>query len=177
MVGTVSGNTQVLTCYSIPERASDIRPDLLSHVLKNHVQGFITGLQKAVLTPVVQRLVSHIPGISNVPPVCQSSVLALSVSSLALLEDLPPRVWLRKGEVEKSETLETSVKDILRALDYVRHTHSASRPHTCSLLRALREIKVEIEDGLQKADLPETTVGYMEKQRAKLGTLTFPTPY
>jgi hypothetical protein len=110
------------------------------------------------------------------PSLCQSTLLALLVSALAPLKDLSPQVWLREGEVEKSETWNTSILEIARILESIQSTPFPPKPHNCNISNGLQSLTSCIATGLQSpVTLPKATLGYMDMQRAKLGNLTFPT--
>ena len=137
---------------------------VLSNILENHLQG------------CVQTMIANLQTHSVVDPdliLNQSSTLGLLVSAF---RHLPPQVWLREGKVEASEIRNTTVQDIVRILGSIKGTPTIASKHSyganwVGLL--LAEIEGCIDEDLQCAALPQKTVDYMEKQRAKLGDLTF----
>lgn len=166
----------MLTCYSIPEHASQIRADLVSAILEVQVQKFFIDLQTSKVSRVDKRYDCHHHEVSLAPSLCQSTLVALLVSALAPLKDLAPQVWLREGKVERSESWNTSVQEIVVIFESIQSTPFTSKRHNCKVAARLQSMVNRITAAVETLKLPEATLRYMEKQRAKLGNLAFPAP-
>ena len=171
-------STQVLTCYSLPGYASRVRAQLLVYILKDLLQRFIIDLQTSVASPEDAHgyYICHNHQVPSVPSLCQSTLLALLVSALVPLKDLSLQVWLREGEVEEFDTWNTSVQESSRILESIHRAPFPPKPHNCNTAAKLQINMSRITAALQARVVPKATLSYMEKQRAKLGNLTFPTP-
>lgn len=148
------------------------------YILKSLVQKFIIDLRTSIVSPKAAHgyQICRNHGVPSVPSLCQSTMLALLVSTFTASEDLSPQGWLREGEVDKSEVWNTSVQDITRILESIQSTPFPHQPHSCKIASRLQRIILAITAALEVPEIPEGTLSYMAQQRAKVGELTFLIP-
>lgn len=116
-----------------------VQTSMMIYTLKSLVQKFIIDLRTSIVSPKAAHgyQICRNHGVPSVPSLCQSTMLALLVSTLTALEDLSPQGWLREGEVDKSEVWNTSVQDIL-------HTKHSLPPRASQLQDRLQAVKNQV---------------------------------
>lgn len=117
---------------------------MMVYILKSLIQKFIIDLRTSIVSLKAAHgyQICRNHGVPSVPSLCQSTMLALLVSTFTALEDLSPQGWLREGEVDKSEVWNTSVQDINSYLGI--HTKHFLPPPASQLQDRLQAAKNQV---------------------------------